>query len=216
MYANVETLVSLPQALVQKPASGPARRHQIGTCNLSPRGLDHFNGLLARLGRPQALDCDQVATAARSLIDTDAEAAEPVPACIAQRLRQADLLEPLLADRMWTPANGADAPLRAVLDYMRESNDLIPDWLPRIGRLDDAIVIDAAWTLVSAEVHDYRDFCRLRGIEAMLRDRDPAGFRFTRDDWEVSRRAEAELRQHQRRVRGSSYVPAATRCFRVH
>lgn len=214
MYANVETLAALPLALGLRPMLGPGRRHQIGDFNLSPRGLDQFNDLLARLGRSQPLDCDQIATAARSLIDAGAE--EALPTCIAQRLRRVEVLGPLLADRSWAPAEGAGERLHVVQDYVLGSNDLIPDWLPRIGRLDDAIVIDTAWSLLFAEVMDYGDFCRLRVLEAEMRGRTPASFRFDRQDWMVSRQAEADLRAHQQRVRDGSYVPGATRYFRVH
>ena len=214
MYANVETLASLPRVLGQKPDHGPARRHQIGAFSLCPRGLEQFNGLLAGLGRAQPLDCDQIVTAARDLIDADP--AETVPACIAQRLAPATRLARLLADRDWTPSAGADLSLRQVLAYVRERNDLIPDWLPRVGRLDDAIVLDTAWELVGAEVFDYGDFCRLRELEAGHRGRDAAGFRFNRRDWLEARQAEVELQQQLRRVREGSYVPAAVAYFRVH
>lgn len=214
MYANVETLASLPLALCRKPAVGPGRRHQIGEFDLSPRGLDGFNNLLATLGRSLPLDSDQIVTAARNLLDSGAP--DTVPICISQRLLPMEVVGSLLADPMWRPADGSDAPLRLVHDYVGGSNDLIPDWLPRFGRLDDAIVVDTAWSLVHAEVYDYRDFCRLRGLEARLRGREPAGFRFDRRDWQESRQAEAELQRHRRQVRDGSYVPGASSCFRVH
>jgi uncharacterized membrane protein YkvA (DUF1232 family) len=214
MYANAENLASLPRILSQKSCQGPSRRRQIGAFSLSAQGLDQFNDLLARLGRPQPLDTDQIVTAARCLIDT--ESVDVVPACIAQRLDRAEALASLLDDQAWSPASGSAASLRAVSDYLRERNDLIPDWLPRIGRLDDAIVLETAWPLVSAEVFDYQDFCRLRRVEASLRGHEPSAFRFTRSDWEVAREAESQLQAHQRRVRESSYVPAAISYFRVH
>lgn len=214
MYANVETLASLPRILSQKSSEGPSRRRQIGAFSLSSQGLDQFNDLLARLGRPQPLDSDQIVTAARCLID--AESVEVVPACIAQRLDRAEALASLLGDQAWSPASSSAMSLREVFDYLRERNDLIPDWLPRVGRLDDAIVLDTAWPMVSAEVFDYQDFCRLRHLEASMRGYGPTAFRFTRSDWEVAREAESQLQAHQRRVRDSSYVPAANCYFRVH
>ena len=57
---------------------------------------------------------------------------------------------------------------------------------------------------------------RLRLIEARLHQQEIETFRFDRKDWEVARRAEAGLREHQRRVRISSYVPDAIGLFRVH
>jgi hypothetical protein len=125
-------------------------------------------------------------------------------------------LSQMLEDRAWAPANDAIAPAGTVLDYLRGQDGLIPDWIPQVGRLDDAIVIDTAWPRLAGEVLSYQDFCRLRLIEAHLHQQEASAFRFDRNDWEVARRAELALREHQRRVRASSYVPTAPGVFRVH
>ena len=78
------------------------------------------------------------------------------------------------------------------------------------------VATDTAWPRISGEVLDYLDFCRLRDIEAELRGVDPTAFAFNRREWEVSRRAEAELRLQHRRVRDGSYVPQPVSHFRVH
>lgn len=214
MYMNAENIASLPQVLNQKPAQGPGRRRQIGQLRLHPLGLDRFNQLLASLGRVQPMDCDQIVTAARGLVD--GRPGDTLPPCIAGRLRQAEAMARMLADSHWTAANEAVPSARAALDYVQGQDDLIPDWVPQVGRLDDAIVIDTVWPRLSAEVLSYLDFCRLRLIEASLRGADPVGFRYTRSDWEISRQAEAALRAQQRRVREGSYVPSPLRHFRVH
>lgn len=214
MYANAENFLSLPLALNFRPNPGPGRRRRIGQVQLDAGPLDRFNRLLVGLGRSQPLDCDQIVTAARVL--DDGQDGEATPACIAQRLHQVDPVSRLLDDGGWTPVRDVLPALRAVQDYVQETDDLIPDWMPRVGRLDDAIVIDTAWPRISAEVLDYLDFCRLRDIEAQLRGVEPTAFRFTRSEWEVSRRAEAELRLQHRRVRDGSYVPQAASYFRVH
>lgn len=214
MYANAESLLSLPLALNVRPNPGTGRRRRIGRFPLDPGRLDRFNRLLVGLGRSQPLDCDQIVTAARCL--DDEHAGEATPACIAQRLRQADPVSRLLNDGSWTPVGETAPVLQAVQAYVQETDDLIPDWLPRIGRLDDAIVIETAWPRISGEVLDYLDFCRLRELEAQLRGVEPNAFDFTRSEWEVSRRAEAELRLHHRRVRDGSFVPRPVSYFRVH
>lgn len=214
MYANAENFLALPLALDVRPNPGPGRRRQIGRVRLDPCLLDRFNRLLVGLGRCQPLDCDQIVTAAR-ILDGEPDG-EATPTCIAQRLQRVDPLSRLLGDGAWTPTREAAPLLRAVQDYVQETNDLIPDWVPRVGRLDDAIVIDTAWPRISGEVLDYLDFCRLRELEARLRGVEPGAFGFTRREWEVSRRAEAELRLQHRRVREGSYVPSPVGHFRVH
>ena len=216
MSTNAIQIESLPQVLLrQTNPSRPGRRRRIGSFRLSSWDLERFNALLLTLASDRTpLDCDQVVTAARLLADSSG--ALSTPACIRQRLDQADTLASMLADQGWEPANEAVAPASAVLGYFKGQDHLIPDWIPQVGRLDDAILIDAAWPRLAGEVVSYQDFCRLRLIEAGLHHQETAAFRFDRKDWEVARHAEAALRDHQRRVRHTSYVPEAAGLFRVH
>lgn len=215
MYTNANRIDPLPQVLSGATPSRPNRRRRIGSFRLSTLDMERFNHLLSTLaGDRIPLDCDQVVTAARLLADSCGS--QSLPTCIRQRLEQADSLSSMLADHTWRPANDTVEPASAVLDYLNGHNDLIPDWIPQVGRLDDAIVIETAWPRLAGEVLSYQDFCRLRLIEAHLQQQDLEAFRFDRNDWEVARRAEAGLRAHQHRVRTSSYVPAAAGIFRVH
>ena len=216
MSTNANHIESLPQVLLPgNNPNRPSRRRRIGSFRLSTLDMERFNHLLSTLtGDRPPLDCDQVVTAARLL--SDSCGSQSTPTCIRQRLAQAESLASMLADHGWQPANEVVAPASAVLDYLNGHNDLIPDWIPQVGQLDDAIVVEAAWPRLAGEVLSYQDFCRLRLIEARLHQQEVEAFRFDRKDWEVARRAESALREHQRRVRASSYVPTAPSVFRVH
>ena len=198
------------------PADRPHRRRRVDRFQLSDTALDRFNGLIARLDpAAPALEWDTLATAARRVREQGEAGASAIRA-IHQRLRRAVVLARLLADAGWTPANDAVDIAGEVVDYVRGGHDLIPDGLQQVGRLDDAIVVDAAWPRLSDEVADYLDYCRLRRIEAALRGTDPGGFRFDRNDWQDAARAEFALSAHGRAVRDSCYVSAAAPLFRVH
>jgi len=190
------------------------RRKNIGDYHPTSADLERFNRLLARLGRAKAPLCmDQLATAARQLA---AATDEDAPGCIAQRIAWIESVAAMVADPAWEAANEVGDCARLVVDYANDTHDLIPDWLPRIGRLDDAIVVEAAWPTLRGELGQYRDFRRLRALEAGLRGCAPEQLPFDRNAWATARRDEAALIAHRRRVRESSYVPAPAAMFRIH
>ncbi|KAF1694944.1 hypothetical protein [Pseudoxanthomonas koreensis] len=190
------------------------RRKSIGDYRPASADLERFNRLLSRLGRHSApLDIDRLATAARQL---SAAMGDDAPACIAERISWIEAVAAMVTDPDWQAANDVADCARLVIDYVNDPCGLIPDWLPRVGRLDEAIVVDAAWPLLGGETASYRDFARLRGVEADLRGCTPEELHFNRTAWQVAREAEAALAAHRRRVRESSYVPAPSAMFRIH
>jgi uncharacterized membrane protein YkvA (DUF1232 family) len=216
MYAQIATLQPLSAALQSSAWTSlnrPARRHFVGGFLLEAEALAHFNQLLVRLHH-FPLDCDQLATASREL---GRSADGRRPASIEQRLQLASAVDRMITDATWQPASEAVEPARVVMDYVHGDHDLIPDSVPLVGRLDDAILIDAAWPQLAGEVDCYLDYCRVRAIEAELRGCAVGGFAFTREDWQQARRAEAGLIAHCRRVGEDSYLPSpAAACFRVY
>jgi len=212
MNAMFATTAALPTILNQ-PSIRIGRRRQIDDFCPDASDLDRFNRLLAKLGRRMApLNRDQLATAARELCDRSTRGT--APPCIGLRMRRVASLSRMIADPGWHPANETIDVAGLVIDYVRGDNDLIPDRLRKVGRLDDAIVIETAWPRLEAEVEGYLDFQRVRLLEAELRG--STEFEFTRADWEQARAAEAALIAHQRSVREHSYVPSAAGMFHVH
>lgn len=205
MNAVLAQPAPLPLALSRRRPESARRRHRIGHHALDPGILRHFNDLLARIDlHPTPLDRDQLASAARELIDDPRQGF--APACIHQRMRRAGVIDRMAADPEWEATPAAAIAAAVVVDYLRGAVALIPNAMPVVGRLDDAILVDAAWTGLAGEVADYLDYCRLRHVEAALRGEQRPHFGFTRAHWRAARRAELEWIAHCERVGRSSYV----------
>lgn len=213
MNAQITTLPPLSVALRSPSSANPNqlnRRHFVGNFLLETEALVHFNQLLAKLHH-FPLDCDQLATASREL--TDRPAGDRFRESIEQRLQLANSVIRMITDGSWQPASEAVEPAHVVMDYVGGRDRLIPEGLPLVSQLDDAILVDAAWPQLADEVNCYLDFCRVRIIEAELRGCEVSGVEFSRGDWLRERVAEAALFAHCRRVGATSYLASATPAF---
>lgn len=215
MNAMLATSLPLPAVLYQPSRSGPGRRHSIGGFHLTEASVDRFNALLAKLGgRAAPLDCDRLATAARELRDRAQDSGEP--ACIQQRMNRVRAAANMLDDGQWQPADEAGNIAALMVHYVNGRYQLLPNSLPTVGHLDDAIAVEAAWPSLRSEVTDFLDFCRIRSLEAALRGVEIRNFGFTRGDWEAARQAEYLLEKQRRCIRENSYIPQREPRFVVH
>lgn len=212
MNAILATDFPLPSCLDPFASPNAHRRHRIGRIDLDPRAIDRFNLLLESVGgTPWTLDADRLATAARELRLCSISGI--APPCIRQRLRRVKAAVAMVADRNWQAAEDAVSVVRLVARYIAADDDLIPDAEPAYGRLDDAIVVQAAWPRVANEVLAYVDFRRLRRIATAPGD---LRARFDRSAWMQARRDEAALLAQRLGVRERSYVSRPATLFRIH
>lgn len=182
----------------------PHRRHRVGEYTLQAGSLLAFNHLLDQL-HEAPLDDDQIASLGRLLCRN--LTTTTVPPDIRSRLRDGAAIRLMLGDAGWDPAHPQARSARLVSAYLRDHGDLIPDRLPVLGRLDDALLVEAAWPSVDSEVYCYLDYRRLRRMEAELRGAPGVAFSFTRTDWEQAHLAEAALISHMRQVGTRTYLP---------
>jgi len=217
MYVPIDTVAPLPEALNHSHPPSLGRRHRIGDHELDRTAFGQFNELLETLAFPQApLAPDQIASAARELVDGSQHGF--ASRCIQQRMRRGAAIDLMVKDPDWELLDATTFRAgMAVVGYLRGNLGLIPRAAPVVGRLDDAIVMEAAWPSLVGEIRQYLAFCRLRHVEAILRGETRPHFGFTRDHWQEAARAELEWTAHCHRVAQDSYLlrerPPA---FRVH
>ena len=110
-------------------------------------------------------------------------------------------LQALVADPDWAVEPALAKRIHRLLDYVERVRDLIPDDLPRVGRLDDALLVELAWPAFRDQSLDYGDFCDFR------RDEQPRGSAAERRQaWENTRLAELALLQQRRDIRSRPYA----------
>lgn len=213
MNLNIATL---PLPVYTNASTGAGRRHRIGNLNLDRRAERQFRRV-ADLIEPAspAPDRDAVASAARQLSVTFPHS-HRAP-CIQMRLRCLTAMQTMTVDPDWGLEEAQQQPILWITEYATGKHRLLPDRVPVIGGLDDAILVDLAWPSLRLELDDFLSYRRLRAMEAQMRGLHPRRFRFNRDDWLEARAAEIALRQMARQRIGYSYVmPSAPALFRCH
>lgn len=116
---------------------------------------------------------------------------------IRDRIRQLDILIQMLEDQAWHLADDDRERVLAALSYFSDPADLIPDDIPGLGFLDDAIMIEIVCQQLKHEIQAYKEFVRDCAEKGPL----GAGESPSREDtqWLEERRAQLHERMRRRR-----------------
>jgi uncharacterized membrane protein YkvA (DUF1232 family) len=168
--------------------------------DLDDADLKHFR-LIMREARRSAVGLrpeDIVESAESQLERLDAQV---VPRFVKERLAKLRVMIRMLTDHEWRLPKKDTTRVLNALAYFAEPEDLIPDHVPGIGYLDDAIMIELVARELRHEIDAYDDFCQYRQNEPPQRSikarRSPIG----REAWLEKRRRQLQERMRRRRTK---------------
>ncbi len=165
--------------------------------DLSDEDLQHFSLIMhearkATVGLPP----EDIVAEAEALLHAMDEATSP--GFITERIQKLRHMIQMLSDLEWRLPHQDTARVLNALAYFSEPEDLIPDGIPGLGYLDDAIMIELVVRELKHEIDAYEDFC---GFRERARADSGADTVVSREQWLDDRRSELQSRMRRRRKR---------------
>jgi uncharacterized membrane protein YkvA (DUF1232 family) len=128
------------------------------------------------------------------------------PDYVRSRLAELETLCAMLDDEEWPLEADDRSRILAGIGYFAIAKDMIPDKIPGIGFLDDALMAELVTRELKPELDGYRSFCEYRDNEATLRGNKSV----SREEWLEAKRRQIWMRIKRRqdeRLRPSRYSP---------
>ena len=174
------------------------------TFTLSDQDLEHFQEIVdkAKAAMEGGQDADQIVAAATQLI-TDAKSTE-LPEFIDDRLSKLQVVIDMVGDTEWQLSDEEQKRVTGALIYFCDPDDLIPDHIPGLGFLDDAIYVEIVIRELKAEIDSYEEFCMFRTAEEARRKEQGLDPFVEREEWLADKRANLHARMRKRRRSRSS------------
>ncbi len=170
------------------------------TFTLSDDDLARFQAIVdkSRHGKHGDEGHAQIEAAARNLIDESRSG--DLPQFIAERVEQLDVVLSMINDSEWQLTVEERESIVHALAYFCEAEDLIPDHVPGLGFLDDAIYVEVVLKELQHEIALYREFCNFREAEEDRRKARGEDVKVGREAWLADKRAALHAKMRKRRM----------------
>ena len=164
---------------------------------LNDSDLKHFRLIMDESRKAaRRLAPEDIVAAAQQLLDDAPQSSSP--GFIIERIDKLRLMIRMVSDIEWRLPHQETTRVLNALAYFAEPEDLIPDHIPGLGFLDDAIMIELVVRELRHEIEAYQDFCDYRDRLSAKGD----GSHASREGWLDARRKELQARMRRRRGRG--------------
>jgi uncharacterized membrane protein YkvA (DUF1232 family) len=131
---------------------------------LGDRDLKHFRRVMAKAIDVANPEKEREITAAAVELIKRAREVEP-PDYVRERLDRLEQIVAMSYDDEWRIPEIMKRRILAALSYLTDPEDIIPDHVPGLGFLDDAIMIELVSHELRHELEGYADFCDFRQRE---------------------------------------------------
>ncbi|MDP6377516.1 MAG: YkvA family protein [Pseudomonadales bacterium] len=176
------------------------------TFDLEERDLRYFKDNMKR-ARSVANTADAQKILARAEAMVDDVKNSNVPAFVLERVEKLNHLIDMVRDEEWALASPERRNVLAALAYFADPEDIIPDAVPVIGYIDDAIMIELVVRELKHEIEAFVDFEKYRsGEKARHRNEN-----LSRDEYLEMKRRELHSRMRRRRKITRSGASGSTR-----
>ena len=129
--------------------------------DLSPSDVRYFRNTLHTVANGERASDEGIVLRAAADLMAKVSAAD-APEFVRDRINKLALLVRMLEDERWRLTGKDRTRVLNVLAYFVDPDDLIPDRIPGLGYLDDAIMVELVLQELKHELEAYQKFCEFQ------------------------------------------------------